>query len=170
MVRNIGNTSIQDIRVSDTSLVGITLTGTPIAFLDPGQQNITNYTASYTLTQADVDAGGIENTASVQGTDPNGITIEDTSDTGTNPDTSTVDDPTGTETANPLDTHANNLVDATEDPTTYLTPPFPSWTLDKTTSSTPMNAGDTLEYSFVLTNTGNVTISGITLSDPKCAT
>ena len=30
---------------------------------------------------------------------------------------------------------------------------LPSWTLEKTTTSTPMNAGDTLEYSFDLENT-----------------
>lgn len=32
-----------------------------------------------------------------------------------------------------------------------------------------MAAGETLEYSFIVTNTGNVTISSITLTDPKCA-
>ena len=80
-----------------------------------------------------------------------------------------MDDPTGTETENPLDEHANNPIDGTDDPTTYLTPPMPSWTLDKTTSSTPTEAGQTLEYQFVLTNTGNVTISAIALSDPKCS-
>mgnify|MGYP000668896433 CR=1 FL=1 len=68
-----------------------------------------------------------------------------------------------------MDENSNSDTDPTEDPTSFLTPPSPSWTLDKTTSSTPTEAGQTLEYSFVLTNTGNVTISAITLSDPKCS-
>lgn len=46
--------------------------------------------------------------------------------------------------------------------------PMPSWTLEKTTDSTPMKAGDTLDYSFELTNTGNVDISFTSLLDSKC--
>ena len=95
--------------------------------------------------------------------------VEDVSDTGTDPSGDPVSNPEESETENPLGTHPNDVSDATEDPTTYLTPPMPSWTLDKTTDSVPSFPGDTLEYSFVLTNTGNITISAITLSDPKCA-
>lgn len=46
---------------------------------------------------------------------------------------------------------------------------MPDWTLEKSTNSTPMKAGDTLEYTFVITNTGNVDISFTGLVDEKCA-
>lgn len=45
----------------------------------------------------------------------------------------------------------------------------PSWSLEKTTDSTPMKAGDTLVYYFDLENTGDLDISDITLTDDKCA-
>ena len=47
--------------------------------------------------------------------------------------------------------------------------PLPDWTLDKSTSSAPTQAGQTLTYSFELANTGNVAIDNVNLSDPKCS-
>ena len=44
-----------------------------------------------------------------------------------------------------------------------------SWTVDKSTTSTPSVAGDTLVYQFVVENTGNVDISGVIVNDAKCA-
>ncbi len=44
----------------------------------------------------------------------------------------------------------------------------PSWTLDKTSTSMPVEAGDIVSYSFALENTAEVAISGITLSDANC--
>jgi uncharacterized repeat protein (TIGR01451 family) len=49
--------------------------------------------------------------------------------------------------------------------------PQPSWTLSKTPSPTTYSAaGQTISYSYLLTNTGNVSISTITVSDNKVAT
>jgi len=48
--------------------------------------------------------------------------------------------------------------------------PAPSWDVVKANTSVPTEDGDTIEYSFTVVNTGNVTISGVTLSDAKCAT
>ena len=45
----------------------------------------------------------------------------------------------------------------------------PSWTVVKATSSTPTMAGDTLNYTFTVDNTGDVPISGVTVTDVKCA-
>src|SRR5204862_4808618 len=42
----------------------------------------------------------------------------------------------------------------------------PSWTRDKATASTASAVGDLLTYTFSVTNTGNVTITGISVSDP----
>jgi len=48
--------------------------------------------------------------------------------------------------------------------------PQPLWTITKSTTSVVQKAGDTLKYTFSLTNTGNTNIKGISLEDAKCAT
>ncbi|MDB4512333.1 DUF11 domain-containing protein, partial [Arenicella sp.] len=44
-----------------------------------------------------------------------------------------------------------------------------SWTVNKSTTSTPSVAGDSLVYQFVVDNTGNVDITDVSVSDAKCA-
>ena len=102
---------------------------------------------TYTLTQNDVDAGTVQNTATASGQDPAGNTVDDVSDSN-NPND-----------ANPGD----------DDPTNTLLPRNPEWTVGKQTSSTPTLAGETLLYEFAVTNTGNVSITGVGISDAKCA-
>ena len=92
----------------------------------------TTCTASYTVTQADVDNGSIVNSAVADGTDPTGTPVPTTP-----PSTATV-----TVTPEP-----GLSVVKTADPTTVTA------------------AGDTVDYSFVVTNTGNVTVTGITVTD-----
>ncbi len=46
--------------------------------------------------------------------------------------------------------------------------PQPSWSLDKSSTSTPSKAGDIVEFTFVLSNTGNVSIRSVKLTDPHC--
>src|SRR5690606_27596855 len=41
----------------------VTVNGQPITSLDPGSSDNTSFTATYTLTQADIDAGTFTNTA-----------------------------------------------------------------------------------------------------------
>lgn len=61
-----------------------------------------------------------------------------------------------------------DLADATDDLTTP-TAANPAWTLVKATSTIPHRAGDTLDYTFTVVNTGNVTITGVAVADAKCA-
>ncbi|RVU84672.1 DUF11 domain-containing protein [Leucothrix sargassi] len=132
---NTGNVTITGIALNDAQCN--TAPTTPdsgdlsnIGTLDPNETWV--YSCDHTVTQAEIDAGSVDNSASVSGT-PAGGTL-----------------PTA---------------DATHSiPVT----PTPSWTLDKTSSSTPTQAGDIASYSFAVTNTGNVTISGISLADAQC--
>ncbi len=104
------------------------------------------FSCDYAVTQADIDAGTVQNTAVAAGQDPAGNTVDDTSDSGNSGD----------------DTGADN------DPTNTALPRTPSWVIDKSTTSVPTAAGDLLTYNFLLTNTGNTSISAVTVSDAKC--
>jgi hypothetical protein len=50
----------------------VTVSGGPIDSLAPGASDSTTFTATYTLTQDDIDAGKVDNTATITGYDPNG--------------------------------------------------------------------------------------------------
>ncbi|MBT0958703.1 DUF11 domain-containing protein [Alphaproteobacteria bacterium KMM 3653] len=103
------------------------------------------YLASYTLTQEDVDAGGISNQATASGTPPSGAPVTDVSD----------DDAGGDE----------------EDPTVLVIPADPSFNMVK---SLPLGGalaysavGDRIDYLFTIENTGNVTLTdAFTITDP----
>ena len=88
-------------------------------------------TATYTTTQADLNAGSITNVGSVSGTPPTGPAVTDTDDAV-----------------------------VTADQT-------PSISIDKTASPTTFGAvGTPISYTFLVTNNGNVTLDGVTVSDP----
>ncbi len=127
VVTNTGNLPLTSVGVSDPKVGPVTC---PVTTLAPGTS--TTCTKSYALTQADVDAGTVVNTASATGTPPTGAAVTTTSTaTVTIPRTATI-------------------------------------TLTKT-AGTPSGtaAGSTLAYSFLVTNTGNVTLTGITIVDAK---
>lgn len=137
VVTNTGNVSIDDIAILD-----------PGASVGPnyssGDSNSNNsmdvgeawtYTASYTVTQADIDAGSYTNTATASGTPAGG-----------------------------------DLPDASEDETVPAVQ-TPEWTITKDTDEINYNSvGQTLEYTIEITNTGNVSISEVLISDPQATT
>ncbi|RBQ01839.1 beta strand repeat-containing protein, partial [Pedobacter miscanthi] len=97
-----------------------------------------NDTEVYTLSQADKDAGSVTNSASLSAKTPAGNTISDVSGTDKTNDTPTV---------------------------TSLTP-SPSFTFTKVVNgAVPTTAGATLNYNLTVTNTGNVTLSNIVVTD-----
>ena len=63
-VTNTGNVTLTNVTLVDPK---ITEVGGPIVSLAPGATDTTTFTGSYTITQADVDAGGVENVALVIG-------------------------------------------------------------------------------------------------------
>ncbi|WP_426624234.1 DUF7507 domain-containing protein [Leifsonia sp. McL0607] len=131
---NTGNVTLTGVTVADPlpglSPLMFTWPGTPGTLL-PGQQ--ATATATYVLTQADVDAGSVVNSATATGTDPGGDPV------------------TG------------------DDTTTVTVPPAPAITLLKTgglAAGATGAVGDAVDYTFTATNTGNVTLTGVTIADP----
>ncbi len=135
-VENTGNVTISNITVTDPLLPTLSCT---IASLAPGVTDSCAATNNvYTLSQADIDSGSRDNTATATGADP-----------GNNPVT---DDDTQT-------------VNLSSSPSIVLTK---TPTLDDTVVAPGgvVNAGDTITYAFSVENTGNVTITDIVVTDP----
>ncbi|MGJ8666605.1 MAG: DUF7507 domain-containing protein, partial [Patiriisocius sp.] len=140
-VINNGNTTLTNIDIDD-ALVNVQ--GGPITLL-PGEEDTTAFTATYLVTQADINMGLVENTATVTGLNPDGDIVSDISDNNVY----TEDDPTITmlcnqaiialiKTGTPTDENGNGCVDL----------------------------GETIVYDFVVTNLGNVTLTQVIVTDP----
>ena len=140
-ITNTGNVTLTNVRLTDV-LPGIVVSGGPIVSMVPGAVDSTTFTALYTLTQADLDAGAVTNQATATGTPPAGPDVSD--DSGS---TAADDDPT--------------VVPVGQSPGIELIK-----TVDSTDFDDGPDPGDQLRYSFTVTNTGNVTLANITLSDP----
>ncbi|HOW25853.1 MAG TPA: gliding motility-associated C-terminal domain-containing protein [Bacteroidales bacterium] len=142
-VTNTGNVTLTNVTVTDP-LPGIVISGGPIASLAPGATNSTTITGLYTITQADINAGGVTNQALASGTPPSGPPVTDTSDDDSNPE---------------------------DDPTVIPLTQTPSWSVTKVAAEANYDAvGDVLHYTITVINTGNVSISGIMVSDPGATT
>lgn len=145
-VHNTGNVTLDDIELTD-QVTGVVVQN-PSNWSGPlaaGAVNSGAFTASYALTQADIDKGSFANTALVSGTGP-----------GAGGTPQTVTDISGTDITN--DT-------PTEQPLNVVS----SLKIEKSHSaalSTPPKPGDVITYSFVVTNTGNVTLTDVEVSDP----
>lgn len=83
-VRNTGNVTIHDVDVEETDFTGTgaaPVISCPSDVLTPGQQ--IECTASYTVTQPDMNAGSVVNTARAVGVDPTDADVASTSSTWT---------------------------------------------------------------------------------------
>ncbi|MFE7639601.1 hypothetical protein ACFU7Z_36790 [Kitasatospora sp. NPDC057518] len=134
LVTNTGNVTLANVTVNETAFSG---SGTPpvvtcppaAASLAPGAS--VTCTASYTVTQADIDRGKITNTATATGTPPSGPPV----------------------TSPPSSTSVPNT-------------PEPALTIVKSASPTTVSAvGQVVDYSFLVTNTGNVTLTNVTVNE-----
>ena len=138
-VTNTGNVTLTNVVVSDPL---VTILGGPIASLAPGVTDSTTYTASYTITQQDIDAGVFSNQATA---------------TATAPDASSVSDVSGTS----IDNDTPTITDICQDASIALVKTSSYDDGDCTAA-----VGDTIAYSFSVTNTGNVTLTNVVVSDP----
>ncbi|MFC4729045.1 DUF7507 domain-containing protein [Coralloluteibacterium thermophilus] len=129
VVTNTGNVTLSGIAIDDDRLdAPATCAATTLA---PG--GTTTCTGTHTITQAEIDAGEVRNTATATGIAPGGGTV-----------------------ASPPD-DADVGIDAA-----------PALSLVKTAGTPSGNrAGSTVGYQFVVTNTGNVTLSGIAIDDDR---
>ncbi|PSS43233.1 hypothetical protein C6401_13550 [Arthrobacter woluwensis] len=133
VVKNTGNVTLSEVKVNEGSFTGsgkLSAITCPQSSLAPGDSE--TCTATYQVTQADVDRGSVENSATATGTPPNG--------------------------ADPV----------TSDPSQATVPsdPKPALSLQKTASPSRVGAvGDVISYSFVVTNTGNVTLRDVTIAE-----
>ncbi|HBR55826.1 MAG TPA: hypothetical protein DEA82_17210, partial [Flavobacteriaceae bacterium] len=75
-VKNTGNVTLTAVTIND-DLVNVI--GGPIT-LAPDETDTTTFTAVYSITQADIDAGEVVNQAVAMGTAPDGTVVEDDSD------------------------------------------------------------------------------------------
>ena len=137
-VTNAGNVTIAAIGVSDPMIAPITCAGgNPIPSLAPGAS--VDCTGSYTLLQADVDAGVKDNTADATGQDPGGNPVGDT------------------------DSHSESLPAA---PALTL---VKTGTFNDESADMTAQAGETISYAFTVTNAGNQTLSNVAVTDPMVA-
>ncbi len=123
LVTNTGTTTISNVGVSDNLVASVSC---PDSSLAPNASE--TCTGSYTVTQADVDAGSVTNTATANGTDP-----------------------------------ASDPITSNQSSVTVLASDL---SLVKTSSTLGYaGSGDTLDYSYVITNDGSTTITNVGVSD-----
>lgn len=161
VVRNTGNVTLDNVAFSSLLIGSSTSTspssapvpgGSLSGFL-PGSEDRTTFTTTYTLTQADIDAGGIVATANAEATGPNNTPVSDISD-----------DP---DEAADLDVESDGEPD---DPTPTPLPQIASLALEKSGGFQGADGqfaepGDTILYMFEVTNDGNVTVTDVVPSD-----
>ncbi|SMG36795.1 DUF7507 domain-containing protein, partial [Sphingobacterium psychroaquaticum] len=148
-VTNTGNVTLTNVTITDDNA---TVVGGPIATLAPGAVDGSTFTAEYTLTQADIDKGGVYNLATATGTDPDGSPVTETST-----------DPTPVD---PNDPNHPGVDPGCPTCTITVLPQTGEMEIIKTSStSASYKVGDIINYTIVVRNTGNVTLHNIVVTD-----
>ncbi|MCH1864897.1 LPXTG cell wall anchor domain-containing protein, partial [Nocardioides sp. CFH 31398] len=147
-VTNTGNVPLSEVAVDDTLLgagdppVAVTCETPGDGVLAPGRSVECAAESPYVVTEADESAGSVDNTAAATGTDPDGGPVRSPDDSTSTPVQTPV---TGLEidkrAADPVDVNDSGLTDA----------------------------GDTIAYTFTVTNTGTVPVTGVEVRDPLLA-
>ena len=151
-VTNNGNVRLDNVTVTDSLGIAVTCPGgNPIASLAVGAT--VNCTASYTITQADLNAGQVTNVATGTGTAPDGTNVSDDSDDPT--------DLTDTDTDGDGDPEDPTVTTLGSDPNLHL---VKSGTADDGGDGT-LDVGDSLDYTIDVTNNGNVRLDNVTVTD-----
>ena len=129
LVTNTGNVEMTGLAVSDPNTTGVTC---PVTTLAPTAT--TTCSGSHMVTQAEIDANAVINTATVVGKPPIGPQIT------------------------PVPSNEVRILGI----------PVPALSIVKSsTTVTIPPVGDSIPYSFLVTNTGNVTMTSIAVTDPN---
>ncbi|MCT1478413.1 DUF11 domain-containing protein [Microbacterium sp. p3-SID336] len=134
LVTNTGNVDLTAVAVAETAFSGAgtpPVASCPQTTLAPGEE--TTCTAGYTLTQADIDAGEVTNTAQATGTPPEG---------------------------DPVTASDDAVISGSEAPQLSLVK-----TADASGVQSPTRVGDPIAYTILVSNTGNVTLTGVAVTD-----
>ena len=133
---NTGDVPLTDIRIDETEFTGTGNAPVAVCPAGPVAPAVTvTCTATYTVTQGDVDAGSISNTATGTGTPPEGFPVPPVSPPSE---------------------------------ITVPSPPAPAITVVKTAdeaAQADLVVGQNITYSFLVTNTGNVTLRDVTVNE-----
>ncbi len=154
---NTGNVTLSDVTPTDTlsradgaaidaADVTVTLQGAGAASDPLASGSVRSWIVSYDLTQDDVDAGGLSNTATVSGVSPTDELVSDVSDNGDPSDGNLVDDPT--------------MLPITAAPAFDVVK-----TIDPIADGVFVQAGEVVSFEIAVTNAGNVTLSDLVLTD-----
>lgn len=135
-IKNTGNVTINEIVLTELAGVDIQNAGKWSGPLAAGESNTDAFTATYALKQSDIDKGIFVNDAKVTGTSAGSTVKDDVTDSDT--------------------------VDVVLDKTAALS----IVKSESSAFSTPPTPGDIITYSFVVTNTGNVTLTDVVVTDP----
>jgi large repetitive protein len=142
-VTNTGNVTLRDISIDDNK---VDVKGGPIRRLNPGQVDDTTLTATYRITQQDIDRGRVVNSAKARGSSPTGD-VSDVSDSGTGDG----NDPT--------------VTDLSRVPSLAVVKKMTKNTDED--GSGGVSVGDTLNYEIAARNTGNTTLTNVVITDNR---
>ena len=151
-VTNCGDVLLQNVTVNESSTLFSGFGNMPIPTavspinLNPGDIGVA--TATYVLTQEDINFGSVTNQAIAIGQDPSGSEVSDNSDSG-----------------NPVDDTGSP-----EDPTVTPILSDPSISIIKTSAldlgaDGIANEGDIITYTYLVTNTGNVNLTDVLVTE-----
>ncbi|WP_333696588.1 DUF7507 domain-containing protein, partial [Flavobacterium sp.] len=153
-VTNTGNVTLTDINITDDSMgQELEISNVTPSVLAPGQSGFA--TATYELTEDDIFAGVVYNIATVNASTLIGTPVVDDSE-----------DPT------PISEDSEFFNPDCPECTVVILPQEPSIALIKTATFNDENGdgygqvGETITFNFTITNTGNVPLSNITITDP----
>jgi Sortase domain len=139
LVTNIGNVNLTSVAVDDPTIGPVTCPAVPAGGLAPGASVTCTANNAHTVVQADIDAGQVTDTATATGVGQAGGTSPPST-----PSTATV-------------------------PTVAAAPAVSiqkSGAVDPPADQGGVKVGDTITYSYVVTNTGNVTLDSVAVVDP----
>ncbi len=139
-VTNTGNVTLTSVAVSDPSAGNVTCPAPAASGLAPGASETCTADSPYTVAQADVDAGGVTDSATATGVDTQGAQSE----------------PSAASTVTVPAVAAAPAVSLTK-----------TATVDPAADQTGVQVGDRISYAYAVTNTGNVTLTSVAVSDPS---